>query len=128
MKNKFIVIETGSRSYIENVKVEETELTLQELAKEYSDDIIADLYDTYAEDAEDEDEVEELVEDMIADFGIGFNMFDSTSTMLSEIAVVCAGEETSFYIIEYSDEMLTALQNENVQRVEDAEELIGLEF
>jgi len=127
MKNKFILIENGSRGYIEQVVVEETELTLQQFAEVFSNDVIADLYDTYGEDCEDEDEVEDMVQDMIADFGIGFEMVDSTSTMLDEIAVVCAGEESSFYIIEYSDEMFNALQSEDVVKAEHAAELIGLE-
>jgi len=128
MKNKFILIENGSRGYIEDVTVEETELTLQEFAEALHKDNIADLYDIYGEDSEDEDEVEDMVQDMIADFGIGFKMVNSTSTMLDEIAVVCVAEESSFYIIEYSDEMFNALQNDNVRRVKDAEELIGIEY
>jgi len=128
MKNKFILIENGSRGYIEDVTVEETELTLQEFAEALHKGNIVDLYDIYREDCEDVDELEEMVEGIIDDFGLGFNILNSTSTMLSEIAAVNAGEESSFYIIEYSDEMFNALQNDNVERVEDAEELIGIEY
>jgi len=129
MKNKFILIEGGCRGLIDQITVEETELTLEELADSYNEDNLANLRDMFSEDNwDDEEGVEKRLNDYVADFGLEVEVFDSIIEGIGEIATVIIDEETRIYFVEFSEELFNALEDDNVVTMGDVEELIGLEF
>ena len=124
--NQFIIIEGGYRGLVDNIRVEETESCLEVLANDYCEDNINNLRDIYGESM-DEEELEDFMDNHIADFGLDYELYDS-ATNAGTIAAVTLAEDNYLYIVAFQESLFQALSEGEVETMDNARDLIGLEY